>query len=55
MVSNKNRKTRYVDLGVTEEAAKAFMSCVKGETKSKTMLEMVKHYKKECLDQGAQA
>jgi hypothetical protein len=52
MVSNKNRKTKYVDLGLTEEAAKAFKSCVKGKTKySKTMLKMVEVYKSKCPDQ----
>jgi hypothetical protein len=51
MVSNKNRKTKYVDLGFTEEAAKAFKSCVKGKTQSKTMLKMVEVYKSKCPDQ----
>lgn len=51
MVSNKNRKTRYVDVGLTEEAAKEFESCIKGESKSEAMLRIARYYKSKCLDQ----
>jgi len=51
MVGNKNRKTKYTTLNITEEADAAFRDCVQGMTLSKTMLEMARVYKSKCLDQ----
>lgn len=56
MVSNKNRKTNYKDLSVTKEAAKQFEDCAApGETKTDTLLKIIRGYKSKCLghrDQG---
>jgi len=51
MASNKNRKTKYTTLNITEEADAAFRDCVQGKTLSQTMLEIVRVYNKsKCLN-----
>lgn len=56
MVSNKNRKTDYKDLSVTREAAREFEKlAAPGETKTDTLLKIIKGYKSKCpgqTDQG---
>jgi len=51
MVSNKNRVTRFRHVDFHEDAVKEFESCMtEGETKTDTLLKIVRSYKSKCLD-----